>query len=662
MRLPTAAVPLALAALSAGILLACDGGSSSPPPDGSTATPDAADGSDATSGDAGPEVPPHLPAWCESSLHQVYDPAARTRFDAFPDDYFTTDAATPTGLRVTVDETTAPWTGDLDTAVAAIYRDLSALDGWGINAGIYLRFSAPPGAFPSGPATADGGPLALYDLGGETAIRVPFESELTDEGHTLILWPLVPLRPATRHAVVLTTDYVPDGADCVAPSPVMRSLLDGSATEPDLARLLPRYEELTRKAGLFPDQVSAATVFTTQAALDLPLAVAADIRTRSVEWKQQPACSSSQPIRICTGSFTGFDYRSDPRHNTTEPAATWTVPINIYLPAGVDGPLPVVLFGHGLGGDRNQGGYAAQALLSLGVAVVSIDAPYHGAHPTTPPGNDPLVIFQLLGVDISGPSFDGLLLHTNFRQAAFDKLQVLRLLQTHTDIDGDGTPDLDLGKVAYFGVSLGGIMGPQLLATDDGIGAAVLSVAGGRLVQMITDSQQFGIFLTIVESLVDSPDDVARLLPAVQTLMDPGDPATFAPHVLRERLLDASATPPELLFTMAVGDEIVPNSMNNALARALSLPVVGQVWLDPELIPHAASPLAGNVAGRTTAGLFQYDRVTLSAGQQPQPASHNTVPFCIEANFQAYTFMKGWLDGEIPSIIDPYVSFGTPPL
>jgi dienelactone hydrolase len=647
--------------LLAAAATACDGGDS-----GATdALADLGDTSDSGSDalpDSAPEIPPHVAAWCDSALAQVYDPAAGTQFDAFPDDFFTVDAATPTGLRVTVDSETAPWTDGLDTAVAAIYRDLSELDGWGISAGIYLRFTAPPGEFPSGPQTAIDGPVALWDLGDDTAHRVPFESQLTDGGKTVIVWPMVPLRPATRHAFVVSSDFATTGGGCIAPSPVLRSVLDGSATDPALARLAARYSELFDKASLFPDQVSAATVFTTQAAFDLPIAVATDIRTRAIDWNQQPKCSASSPIRVCNGSFTGLDYRSDARHNSREPVDTWTIPVNVYLPAGAADPVPVVIFGHGLGGDRFQAQFAAQALQALGVAVVAIDAPFHGNHPTKPPGNDPLVIFKLLGVDVSGPSFDGPLLHTNFRQAAFDKLQLLRLLETHKDIDGDGRSDLDLGRVSYFGVSLGGIMGPQLLATHDGIDSAVLSVAGGRLVQIITDSQQFGIFLNIVQSLVDTPEDVDRLLPAVQTLMDPGDPATFAPHVLRDRLLNPAAAPPHLLLTMAIGDEIVPNSMNHALARAFDLPVVGNVWLEPGLLPRAESPLAGNLDEGVTAGLFQYNRVTLNQGQKPQAAAHNSVPFCIESNFQTYTFMKGWLDGEVPSIIDPYVSFGTAPL
>ncbi|MEZ4267407.1 MAG: hypothetical protein R3F39_13590 [Myxococcota bacterium] len=648
-------------ALLAPAAIGCDHAVTSAPD--AVADTDASPGDTADAGpDASPELPPHIAAWCESDLVQIYDPRSGAQFDAFPDDFYTVEAATPTGLRVAVDETTAPWIGDLDTAVAAIYRDLSELDGWGISGGIYLRFSAPPGEFPTGPDTATTGPVAIWDLGGPVAARVPFESRLTDDGRTVILWPLVPLRPATRHAVVVSTDYATQDGGCIKPSPVMRSLLEGQATDPSLARLTQRYAELLDKTSLFADQISAATVFTTQAALDLPLTVATDIRTRDITWVQAPKCSASTPIRVCNGSFAGLDYRIDPRHNSREPVATWTVPINIYLPAGATDPVPVVLFGHGLGGDRYQAQFAAQALQALGVAVVAIDAPFHGSHPTTPPGNDPLVIFKLLGVDISGPSFDGPLLHTNFRQATFDKLQVLRLLESHRDVDGDGRADLDMSRVSYYGVSLGGIMGPQLLATRDGIGAAVLSVAGGRLVQIITDSTQFGIFLTIVESLVDSPDDVERLLPAVQTLMDPGDPATFAPHILRDRLLDPAATPPHLLFTMAIADEIVPNSMNHALARAFDLPVAGEVWLEPGLLPHVGTPLSGNVDGSATAGLFQYNRVTLSQGQKPQPASHNTVPFCIESNFQTYTFVKGWLDGHVPSIIDPYVSFGTAPL
>ena len=51
------------------------------------------------------------------------------------------------------------------------------------------------------------------------------------------------------------------------------------------------------------------------------------------------------------------------------------------------GPRPIVIFGHGLGGDKDSVWGTAERLAELGVAVVGIDAPEHGSR-SDPPTKD----------------------------------------------------------------------------------------------------------------------------------------------------------------------------------------------------------------------------------------------------------------------------------
>ena len=153
----------------------------------------------------------------------------------------------------------------------------------------------------------------------------------------------------------------------------------------------------------------------------------------------------------------------------------------MYLPEG-EGPFPVVVYGHGIVDDRFTAKKSAELLTPIGFAVVAIDAPHHGAHPTAASGEgDPIdAALGLLGADLDTLSLDTKQIRNNFRQAACDKLQMLRLLEDNPDIDGDGTADLDMSQIGYHGVSLGGIMGPELLVLRPDISAALLSVPGGR--------------------------------------------------------------------------------------------------------------------------------------------------------------------------------------
>ncbi len=249
----------------------------------------------------------------------------------------------------------------------------------------------------------------------------------------------------------------------------------------------------------------------------------------------------------------------------------------------------------------------------------------------------------------------------NLRQASLDKLQLLALLRAHPDVDGDGAADLDTAHVGYFGISLGGIMGADFLALSDGVGAAVLGLAGGRLISVITDGSDFAQFKDILIGLIGDPSAIDRMAPVGQALIDAGDPVNYAPHVLVDRF---SGAPPHLLENMAIDDTTVPNVTSRALSRALGIEAVRPVVRPIDLVADAGkSPVASNLNdGAVTGGLFQLDRVSSSPGGAARAASHGNVFGGIEGPWQAFHFLETWISDGVPEIADPYAHFGTPPL
>ena len=173
------------------------------------------------------------------------------------------------------------------------------------------------------------------------------------------------------------------------------------------------------------------------------------------------------------------------------------------------------------------------------------------------------------------------------------------------DVDGDGAPDIDVDRIAYLGASLGGIMGAELLALSPHVRAAVLTVAGGRLASILQDGNQFSIVLDFVVP--------------VTTLV---------------------------------------------LARALGTPHLPPVLRDAGLLPKEAElPMSGNLEeGSLTAGLFQFDRVTLRPGGRPEAAQHNNTVSSMEMGNQAFRFLESWIEDDVPEVIDPYELLGTRPL
>ncbi|MGM0575373.1 MAG: hypothetical protein ACQEXJ_06555 [Myxococcota bacterium] len=662
---------LALCFLGA-VLVACDdGGDPAAQPDASgsedAATPDSTDDAgttpDATTDGSTEEVDASPPiAWCEGDTAYRWDPVAGEDLETFPDDFHTLDAPdSPTGLRLHYTEANAPWIPDMPDLLRGSFQDMNLLSGFGRNAGAVLRFTAPLAEVPTGAeASVTSDALMLLDLETEPPTRVPYEAWLNEDAKNIVLWPLRPFRPGTRHAVVATTGLLDAEGGCVSPSPALRDVLTGQAADPALERLEGRYADLLERTGLDAADISAATVFTTHADLGVVLEAAADVKTRDYAWTAPPTCEDEGDRIRCEGTFEAFDYRDGRHVETPTPEAPWELPVSVWLPAEGEGPFPVVLAGHGINGRRGHGKTVAGMVVPDGFAVVAADAMEHGDHPSNAPEeDDELDAMKFLGLSLESLTVDALALRGNFNQTLLDRLQVVELIRDAPDVDGDGEPDLDVSRLGYHGTSLGGMMGPPLLAATDDVDAAVLTVAGGRLLVFATDTEQVKQFEDLIINLVGSRALFERLLVVGQTVVDAADPATFGAHVLTDRRVEGNV--PDVLFPVAIEDETVPPAAGKALARAMGIPHVGEVLDEVALLPRDTLPVEANVDGSgTTAGFFQYDRV--GGGSGATAATHDNTPFSPECRLQSRHFFRTWLDTGTAELLDPYEELSTPPL
>ena len=233
----------------------------------------------------------------------------------------------------------------------------------------------------------------------------------------------------------------------------------------------------------------------------------------------------------------------------------------------------------------------------------------------------------------------------NFRQSNFDRLQVMRWLASGPDVDGDGEPDVDATQLTYIGVSLGGIMGPQLLAQSDAFQTALLVVPGGRLSDVVTNGESIiqsalGIFLP-----GQGRDPRLGLLVAelFQTAMDRGDGASWAPYVLGERL---RGDVPNLLLGMVVRDNVVPNSSQFALIRALDIPVVGDL-----LRADPAISSVSDMSGALVAGAVQVE--WMQGGSGAVPATHADIADNPTGADTWFGFLDDAWDGPPVTIVEP---------
>ena len=67
-------------------------------------------------------------AWCESETQQIYDPLTGAEIGSFPDDFYTRDDETPTGLRVELTDDYLSWSPAVCGGVMEIFLELLQRD------------------------------------------------------------------------------------------------------------------------------------------------------------------------------------------------------------------------------------------------------------------------------------------------------------------------------------------------------------------------------------------------------------------------------------------------------------------------------------------------------------------------------------------------------
>lgn len=626
----------------------------------STSSTGAAD----TTGDAAPTL-----EFCGGTHALRYDPDL-PGLHAFPDDRWTTDDPdTDTGLalRSPLELLAAE---DPARGFPSVFERAPTLDGFGVTAPMFLRVTGPvdPQSLPAPGDEIDPtrSSLLLLDLDADPVAFVPFEWRLLDEqgfeggGTTLMLTPLLPLRSGARHGVAMTRAVTDDAGECFAPGAAMQGILDGTTAHPELQRLAPGHAALLAAlvdAGAIasPDELSAALVYTTATTTRQTTAIARAISTSMPSPVVLGECFSpfGYSYTQCDAILRMVDFGDDEGIILgTEPQSTYELPVVAFLPVEGEGPFPTIVFGHALTGDRTSAWYQAANFSTLGFAMIAIDAPKHGEHP------DPAVTnptFDLLGLsnDPSDP-FDPFAARDNFRQATFDKLQLVRRLVVGLDMTGDGEPDFDAAHMHYLGHSLGAAMGPQLLAYTDDMVAATLLVGGGNLTNIVAEASEFQPLIGLVTQDF-SDDERTRLLAVTQSMIDAGDPMASAPYVVRERIEGFDARVPHLLAQMALDDTVVPNSSTAFLTRALGIPIAGEAKFamrGVEVLPGL--PVQSNLEGGVTAGLYQFDQMQAERVGALEPATHRGLQADPHAIAQQELFHTRAEELGGPAIIDPF--------
>jgi len=356
------------------------------------------------------------------------------------------------------------------------------------------------------------------------------------------------------------------------------------------------------------------------------------------------------------------------------------IPFLYLAPVGTApaGGWPLVIFQHGIDGQKEQAAAVAGSLTAAGFAVVAIDLPLHGE--LAFPGHTARTVwgqdFLALGAPLAARS--------NIQQAAFNLNRLEFTVATpgfSVAFAAQGFAPLGaaapnpLIKPKYLSLSLGSIVGAYYLAgnttlnpsagqppyTQSSLDAdmkGLLSVPGGRVAYLLKESVAFGpaidAGLAAKGIAKDSPEYLQFSL-LTQSVLDPVDPATMTtplpnlqstdllPSRLSGRLLvqEATSTSFNSSGVPQNGDLVVPNSstryFGNALggrgvlgsAAALAVaPGFAQVtYADGRIpssfmltltggsiVPKTATAASSATASGPTEGYFQFDQSDVTHG------------------------------------------------
>ncbi len=281
---------------------------------------------------------------------------------------------------------------------------------------------------------------------------------------------------------------------------------------------------------------------------------------------------------------------------------------------------PVVVFQHGITGNRSQAIAIFDAYTSHCFVVVAIDLPLHGITDTTSPlyvaGHERTFDVDYMNNTTQAPGPDGaidssgshfinltslLTSRDNLRQANSDLLWLGHVLPKLSLLaNKNGTSDVDGTRIQLAGQSLGSIVSMPVLAMPNSpYKSGLLSVPGGGVPYLLRDSPTFGPVINAglraasQGLLVPGASLYDNWLRDAQTVLDAGDPLNYAAAAVANR---------PILMQQVVGGGLLPDSSasgadtvipNSATQRLIAASNVSRVQTTT---PYQAPLAAGSGA------------------------------------------------------------------
>lgn len=461
---------------------------------------------------------------------------------------------------------------------------------------------------------------------------VPLLAELdlraaSPDDQALILRPMRALEPATTHVAIVTSRLRGGQGQAITPSDAFRALRDSIPTDLEAVEVQRESYEAVNQAiddlGLDPEEVVLAWPFTTRSREQVVgpvLSMHDQVMAAPLDPWVPISDVQDGSSRLIEGEIQVLDFLGTTGRITLDddgvPIASGTRPVRFLLniPDSVNGPRPVVVFGHGFFSAQEEitWGSLADALHQWGFNAIATD--FIGFNE-----DDAVPTFTAVGAGIGALAMvaeQQLQSHAHF--TALARL-VKEQLAADLSIDrGAGAfAPLDPASVPYMGISNGGSQGSVIVAASPMLDRGALVVPGGGWSHMMQRAVQWGMLGGILEERYTRSRELQVVLALTQQLLDPVDALNYADHLAAEPFPGRS--PKQVTLHMAVGDAQVANLVTGWVARTAGIPMITPSTHDFELLDRIEAVPPSGWSGN--AALFVYDE-----GYPPLPEGNLSPP------------------------------------
>ena len=402
-----------------------------------------------------------------------------------------------------------------------------------------------------------------------------------DSRRALLIRPLVRLKNETRYIVAIRTLENREGS-LIEPPEGFRRIRDGEAEQSaTLGTLAARYRSdifpVLETAGVAREELLLAWDFTTGSSelvtRDL-MSIRDDIEARF---------STSEPKIEVVRVEDDVDEHTFRRIDATVTVPLYVdsalpqarlnadaegrvvaggqakVPFVILVPKSVanrapgDPPARLLQFGHGFFGSKEEAtSFPAAFADERGFVVVATD--WWGMSE-----NDR---FAVIGALVGEPS-EAMRFTDRVHQAMANFMVLAHAargpLAALPEMQIGPAPLYDAGRVYYYGISQGAVLGGTYLGLAPPVDRGCLGVGGANFSLMMFRARPFAPFLLLISEVVPDPLDQQKFAALMQLPFDRIDPLSYAPNL--------TASP--VLLQVGIGDAEVPNLAAHLHARAL---------------------------------------------------------------------------------------------